>query len=150
MNFVTTPSPLRIAIIGGGISGMGAAYQLSHFGKVSLYESEVRLGGHARTVFAGKRGDQPVDTGFIVFNKINYPHLMALFDELNVPICQSNMSFGASVRGGEIEYGLRNFQSLFAQPRNLKNFNYLKMLMDILKPYGLHPRTKYSIFRLTR
>ena len=133
MNFITTPSPLRIAVIGGGISGMGAAYQLSHFGKVTLYESEFRLGGHARTVFAGKRGDQPVDTGFIVFNKINYPHLMALFDELNVPICQSNMSFGASVRGGEIEYGLRNFQSLFAQPRNLKNFNYLKMLMDILK-----------------
>ena len=105
MNFVTTPSPLRIAIIGGGISGMGAAYQLSHFGKVSLYESEVRLGGHARTVFAGKRGDQPVDTGFIVFNKINYPHLMALFDELNVPICQSNKRFGASVRGDEIQYG---------------------------------------------
>ena len=50
MNFITTPSPLRIAVI-GGISGMGAAYQLSHFGKVTLYESEVRLGGHARTVF---------------------------------------------------------------------------------------------------
>ena len=129
MNFITTPSPLRIAVI-GGISGMGAAYQLSHFGKVTLYESEVRLGG-ARTVFV-KGGDQPVDTGFIVFNKINYPHLMALFDELNVPICQSNMSFGASVRGGEIEYGLRNFQSLFAQQKS-QNFNYLKMLMDILK-----------------
>ena len=46
MNIITTPSPLRIAVIGGGISGMGAAYQLSHFGKVALYESEVRLGGH--------------------------------------------------------------------------------------------------------
>ena len=133
MNFVATPSPIKIAVIGGGISGMGAAYQLSNFGKVTLFECEHRLGGHARTVLAGKRGDQPVDTGFIVFNKTNYPHLVALFKELNVPICHSNMSFGASVRGGEIEYGLRNFQSLFAQPKNLANINYLKMLLDILK-----------------
>ena len=91
-----------------------------------------QIGGHARTVFAGKRGDQPVDTGFIVFNKINYPHLMALFDELNVPICQSNMSFGASVRGGEIEYGLQ-FPIPICSAKKFKNFNYLKMLMDILK-----------------
>ncbi len=78
MNFVATPSPIKIAVIGGGISGMGAAYQLSNFGKVTLFECEHRLGGHARTVLAGKGGDQPVDTGFIVFNKINYPHLVAL------------------------------------------------------------------------
>ncbi len=133
MNFVATPRPIKIAVIGGGISGMGAAYQLSNFGKVTLFEGEHRLGGHARTILAGKRGDQPVDTGFIVFNKINYPHLIALFNELNVPICKSNMSFGASVRGGEVEYGLRNFQSLFAQPKNLTNINYLRMLMDIIK-----------------
>ena len=57
---------------------------------------------------------------------------MALFDELNVPICQSNMSFGASVRGGEIEYGLRNFNPICSAKKSQK-FNYLKMLMDILK-----------------
>jgi len=54
MNFVATPSPIKIAVIGGGISGMGAAYQLSNFGKVTLFECEHRLGGHARTVLAGK------------------------------------------------------------------------------------------------
>ena len=70
MNFIATPNPLKIAVIGGGISGMGAAYQLSKFGNVTLFEGEGRLGGHARTVFAGKRGDQAVDTGFIVFNKV--------------------------------------------------------------------------------
>ena len=80
MNFVATPSPIKIAVVGGGIAGMGAAHQLSNFGKVVLFECEHRLGGHARTVLAGKRGDQPVDTGFIVFNKTNYPHLTALFD----------------------------------------------------------------------
>ena len=82
MNFIATPNPMKIAVIGGGISGMGAAYQLSKFGNVTLFESEGRLGGHARTVFAGKRGDQAVDTGFIVFNKVNYPHLISLFNEL--------------------------------------------------------------------
>jgi hypothetical protein len=133
MNFIAPPNPMKIAVIGGGISGMGAAYQLSKLGKVTLFESEGRLGGHARTVFAGRRGDQAVDTGFIVFNKINYPHLLSLFNELKVPICESEMSFGASVRGGEVEYGLKNFKSLFPHPKYLANTKYLKMLMDILK-----------------
>ena len=60
--------PRRIAIVGGGISGMAAAHQLAPDHAVTLFEAERRLGGHARTVIAGKNGDQPVDTGFIVFN----------------------------------------------------------------------------------
>ena len=95
MNFIASPNPMKIAVVGGGISGMGAAYQLSKYGNVTLFESEGRLGGHARTVFAGKRGDLEVDTGFIVFNKVNYPHLISLFKELNVPICECNMCFCA-------------------------------------------------------
>ena len=53
----------RIAVIGGGISGMGAAYALADTQNVTLYEAAPRLGGHARTVIAGKAGTQPVDTG---------------------------------------------------------------------------------------
>ena len=93
-------APLNIAVIGAGISGMGAAHTLSKAHRVTLYESENRLGGHARTVMAGKNGDQPVDTGFIVFNYANYPRLAALFNELDVPIAKSNMSFGVSADGG--------------------------------------------------
>ena len=63
MNFIATPNPMKIAVIGGGISGMGAAYQLSKFGNVTLFESAGRLGGHARTVFAGKRGDKVNEDG---------------------------------------------------------------------------------------
>ncbi|MEH6776458.1 MAG: FAD-dependent oxidoreductase, partial [Cereibacter changlensis] len=51
----------RVAVIGGGISGMAAAHLLSRDHAVVLFEAEPRLGGHARTVMAGKRGDQPVD-----------------------------------------------------------------------------------------
>ena len=126
-------APLKIAVIGAGISGMGAAHALAKAHKVTLYESENRLGGHARTVMAGKNGDQPVDTGFIVFNYANYPRLAALFNELDVPIAKSNMSFGVSADGGRIEYALNNLAALFAQRRNLVNPKFINMLIDIMR-----------------
>ena len=121
-----------VAVIGAGISGMGAAYALSGSHRVTLYEAEPRLGGHARTRLAGPRGDQTVDTGFIVFNKVTYPNLVRLFEDLDVPVVPSNMSFGASIGGGRIEYGLRNLTVLFAQPRNLAKPSFLRMIRDIL------------------
>ncbi len=126
-------TPQRIAIIGGGISGMAAAYMLSPYHSVTLYESAPRLGGHARTITAGLNGDQPVDTGFIVFNKANYPHLTKMFDDLDVPVIESDMSFGASIDQGRIEYGLRNLSSLFAQRRNLSRPSFLRMVSDIVR-----------------
>ena len=125
--------PKRIAVVGGGISGLGAAYALSNTYKVTLFEAETRLGGHARTVFSGKSGQQPVDTGFIVFNYPNYPELSQLFSELNVPIAKSDMSFGASLKSGKIEYALRNFDAIFAQRKNLLNPQFVKMVWDINK-----------------
>ena len=134
MTFQKMPiRPKRIAVVGGGISGLGAAYALSNTYKVTLFEAENRLGGHARTVFSGKSGQQPVDTGFIVFNYPNYPELSQLFSELNVPIAKSDMSFGASLKSGKIEYALRNFDAIFAQRKNLLNPQFVKMVWDINK-----------------
>ena len=126
-------APKRIAVIGAGISGMAAAYLLSRDHAVTLYEAESRLGGHARTVIAGKRGDQPVDTGFIVFNYATYPHLTKLFGDLDVPVTKSNMSFGVSIDGGRIEYALNDGWSVFAQKRNLMRPSFLRMIRDILR-----------------
>ena len=123
--------PKKIAVIGGGISGLGAAYVLSNTYQVTLFEAENRLGGHARTVFAGNNGNQAVDTGFIVFNYPNYPELSQLFSELNVPIAKSDMSFGASLKDGTIEYALRNFDAIFAQRKNVLNPRFVKMVWDI-------------------
>ena len=123
--------PKKIAVVGGGISGLGAAYALSNTYQVTLFEAENRLGGHARTVFSGKSGQQPVDTGFIVFNYPNYPELTQLFSDLNVPIAKSDMSFGASLKDGKIEYALRNFDAIFAQRKNLLNPKFVKMVWDI-------------------
>ncbi len=128
----STSNRRRIAVVGAGISGMAAAHLLAQDHEVTLIDSEPRLGGHARTVIAGKRGDQPVDTGFIVFNKVNYPHLLALFEKLDVPFVKSDMSFGASIAGGRVEYALRTLDSLFAQRRNLVNPAFLRMCRDIV------------------
>lgn len=122
----------RVAVIGGGISGMGAAHYLSDRNNVVLFEAETRLGGHARTVVAGKNSDQPVDTGFIVFNYQTYPHLTALFDALDVPVTKSTMSFGVSARGGKMEYGLASVDSVFAQRQHLARPAFLRMISDIL------------------
>ena len=126
-------APRNIAVIGAGISGMGAAHMLADGNRVTLFEAEKRLGGHARTIMAGKRGDQPVDTGFIVFNYANYPNLARLFAELDVPVTKSNMSFGASIRGGALEYGLHSVDALFAQRSNLMRPGFLRMVRDILR-----------------
>lgn len=134
MPFETTgPSPRRIAVIGAGISGLAAAHLLSRGHSVVLYEAERRLGGHARTVIAGKRGDQPVDTGFIVFNHVNYPNLTRLFRDLDVPVAKSDMSFAASLDGGRFEYALRDLNGLLAQRTNLVNPRYWGMIRDILR-----------------
>jgi len=107
------PEPRRIAIVGSGISGLSAAWFLSRHHRVTLIESAPRLGGHARTIVAGKNGDQPVDTGFIVFNYANYPHLTRLFNDLDVPVEKSDMSFGATIDSGRVEYGLKDLGTLF-------------------------------------
>ncbi|MEL6520455.1 MAG: FAD-dependent oxidoreductase [Pseudomonadota bacterium] len=123
----------RIAVIGGGISGMGAAHLLAERHAVVLFESEKRLGGHARTIVAGKRGDQPADTGFLVYNHVNYPYLTALFHKLGVPVAKSNMSFAASIDGGRVEYALNSINSIFAQRRNIVRPQFWRLLQDLTK-----------------
>ncbi len=134
MPFEQSPAaPRKIAVIGGGISGMGAAHYLADDHRVTLFEAEPRLGGHARTVIAGKRGDQPVDMGFIVFNHANYPLLTQLFDRLGVAVSKSNMSFGVSIDGGRFEYGLSSLGAVFAQRRNTADPRFWRLVRDVLR-----------------
>ncbi|MGB1387430.1 MAG: NAD(P)/FAD-dependent oxidoreductase [Paracoccaceae bacterium] len=122
----------HVAVVGGGISGLGAAWRLGSDHRVTLFESAPRLGGHARTLVAGRSGDQPVDTGFIVFNHVNYPHLTALFEELQVPIAKSSMSFGASFNNGQLEYSVQSIDALFAQRRNLIHPAFMRLVRDLV------------------
>ncbi|WFE74282.1 NAD(P)/FAD-dependent oxidoreductase [Roseinatronobacter sp. S2] len=121
----------RVAVIGGGVSGLAAAYMLAQRHRVTLFEAEPRLGGHARTVLAGKHGDQPVDTGFIVFNYTNYPNMTQMFERLDVPVASSNMSFGVSFDAGRFEYSLSGLDEVFATRRNIADPRYWRMIRDI-------------------
>jgi predicted NAD/FAD-binding protein len=125
---------MHIAIIGSGIAGLGAAYLLQPHHKVTVYEKERLPGGHSRTCQASlPDGDVAVDTGFIVFNRRNYPQLSALFQHLQVPVANSAMSFGVSIDQGRLEYSTRSLAGLFAQPSNLLRGAHWRRLRDILR-----------------
>lgn len=130
----------KIAVVGAGISGMSAAWLLSQAHEVTLYEAASRLGGHSHTVDAPSScGPIPVDTGFIVYNELNYPNLVALFEHLGVPTKPSNMGFAVSLDGGRVEYGGDNLATLFSQGRNLVSPRFWSMLLDLLRFYREAP-----------
>ena len=133
--------PLDIAIIGTGISGLSAAWLLSRRHRVTLFESETRIGGHSNTVQA--RGIA-VDTGFIVYNERTYPNLTALFEHLDVTTKSSKMSFSVSLDQGRLEYS-GNLAGLFAQGRNVASPRFWSMLRDLARFYHRAPRDLAAI-----
>lgn len=131
---------MRIAVIGSGIAGFGAAWLLSSRYQVTVYEANDRLGGHSNTVSVDYDGQQiPVDTGFIVYNEATYPNLISLFETINVPTKLSDMSFSVSVGNGALEYE-GSLKGLVAQPANLLKPGYYRMLADVARFFSAAPR----------
>ncbi|MDX1484195.1 MAG: FAD-dependent oxidoreductase [Alphaproteobacteria bacterium] len=123
---------LGIAVIGSGAAGLGAAWELAKAHHVHLFEADDRLGGHAQTVDIPIDDDVvSVDTGFIVYNEANYPHLTKAFDRLGVATEASDMSFSLSIGDGRFEYSGRWPGGLMSQKRNLISPAYWAMLRDI-------------------
>ena len=123
---------MKIAIIGSGISGLTSALLLSQKHNITLFESNNRFGGHANTVeIMHKENVIPVDTGFIVYNKLNYPNLVSFFDFLKVETIDSDMSFAVSARDGQLEYS-GSMKGIFAQKKNFFNLKFYRMLKDII------------------
>ncbi|WGM38876.1 FAD-dependent oxidoreductase [Caulobacter sp. NIBR1757] len=121
---------MKIAIIGSGVSGLGAALALKDTHAVTLFEKDSRLGGHANTVtVACSDGPVAVDTGFIVYNEANYPNLVGLLGSLGVETRLTDMSFACA--GGGVEWSSNFPRGVFAQKRNLVNPSFLWMLNDI-------------------
>jgi predicted NAD/FAD-binding protein len=134
---------MKIAIVGAGISGLGCAHALSKIPGIDLtiYEGGSHIGGHSNTVdltinTSSGEISHGIDTGFLVFNERTYPRLIRLFDELNVPVSKSDMSFSASIpqkNGKYVEWAGTSLDSLFAQRKNLLKPSFLRMVADIAK-----------------
>ena len=125
---------MKIAVIGAGISGLGAAYLLSQKHEVDVYEKESRLGGHARTTQVMEEGKTfGVDTGFLVFNHETYPLLTKLFAKLEVKIEKSDMSFGFWDKASNIAYNAQTLGGVFFQKKNLFSLTHYKMIYDIMR-----------------
>ncbi|KAL6535199.1 hypothetical protein OROMI_026573 [Orobanche minor] len=123
---------MRVAVVGGGISGLVAAYVAAEAGaEVVLYEKEEYLGGHAKTVIID---GTPLDLGFMVFNRVTYPNMMEFFENLGVDMELSDMSFAVSLdKGRGCEWGSRNgLSGLFAQKKNVLNPYFWRMIREII------------------
>ncbi|MGA0545079.1 NAD(P)/FAD-dependent oxidoreductase [Brevundimonas sp. VNH65] len=132
-----TDRPLRIAVVGSGVSALSCAWLLSKRHEVTLFEQDERLGGHSNTVTVRDGADDlGVDTGFIVFNDVTYPNLTALFDHLGVRSRATDMSFAVSLENGRFEYSA---PALFAQRRNLLRPRLWTMLAEVLRFYRQAP-----------
>ena len=138
---ITAPR-LKVAVVGAGVSGLACAWLLGGLHEVTLYEAELRLGGHANTAEIARGGNAalPVDTGFIVFNEANYPNLTALFRHLGVETQAAEMSFGVSLDGGALEYGSAHPLAILAQPSNLLRPRFWSMMADLIRFYRTAPQ----------
>ena len=140
---------MKIAVIGSGISGLSAAHFLSEKHKVDLFEKNDHFGGHSYTVelpFKNSNETISLDLGFIVFNKINYPNLVNLFEKLQVNYEKSNMSFSVSVKNSNIEYSGSGLKGLFANKYNILNLNFIKMIKEIFFFYKMADKIKKENF----
>ena len=125
---------MRIAIIGSGISGLGAAYVLSRGHHVELFERDARLGGHAHThdiPVAG--GVQSLDSGFLVFNERTYPNFVRLLEQLGVSSHATDMCFGVRCRRCGLEYASQSLSALVAQRRRVLDPRHMAMLLEIVR-----------------
>ena len=123
---------MKLAVIGGGISGLVAAWLLHGRHQVTLFESADYVGGHTRTVdVATPSGVRAVDTGFVVYNEVTYPNFIRLLERLEVASQPTAMSFSVSCRASGLEYSGSSLNALFAQRRNILNSQFLAMLRDV-------------------
>ncbi|KAG2636066.1 hypothetical protein PVAP13_2NG420300 [Panicum virgatum] len=133
---------MRVAVVGAGVSGLAAAHELARSGgaRVTVYEKEDSLGGHARTVAVedAAAGTVHLDLGFMVFNRVTYPNMLEWFEGLGVEMEISDMSFSVSTRlgtsGSRCEWGSRNgISGLLAQKSNAISPSFWRMIREILK-----------------
>lgn len=126
---------MRTAIIGTGIAGLGTARFLHRAGDdITCFGADDHVGGHSNTVDAIEPGTGravPIDTGFMVFNRVTYPQLCRLFDELKAPVKRTDMSFAVKDLDTGLEWCGTSLNHLFAQRKNLFSPRFIRMLLAV-------------------
>ena len=131
---------MRIAVIGSGISGLGAAWLLSREHEMVVFERNDYAGGHTHTHDIHLHGrDYRIDSGFIVCNPDHYPNFMRFLAELDVGTQETTMSFALSNQRSGLEYNATRLNTLFCQRRNLVSPRFWGMVRDILRFYREAP-----------
>jgi predicted NAD/FAD-binding protein len=124
----------KLAVVGTGIAGMSAAYFLQDEFDVTLIEKNDYIGGHTNTIKVHDGQQEcPMDTGFMVFNEKTYPLLVKLFKQLSVEYKNTDMSFSVRDRSSDTEYNGSSLNGIFSQRKNIFDFKFLGMVLDILK-----------------
>lgn len=122
----------KIAIIGTGISGMGAAYGLKDDYDIVFYEQNNYPGGHTNTLTLDEDGSFVfIDSAFMVYNEITYPNLTRLFSELGVETKNTDMSFSVQHKASGLEYCGTGLNGLFAQRSNIFSIKHWKLLFEM-------------------
>lgn len=125
---------MKVAVVGTGISGLTSAYLLNRKHDVYVFEANDYIGGHTNTIQVNEGTRKiAVDTGFIVFNEPNYPHLCRLFGELGVASRNSDMSFSVHCEASGLEYNGTDLNRVFSQRKNIFNPQFIRMLKDIMR-----------------
>ncbi len=129
---------MKVAIVGSGVSGLTCAYLLHKKHDVTIFEGSKKAGGHVNTVQTeGQTGTYNVDTGFIVFNRENYPNFGKLLKKLDVKSQITRMGFSVQSEKLNLEYSGESITGLFGHFRNLIDPKHWMMVRDILRFHDL-------------
>lgn len=128
---------LRVAVVGGGISGMAAARDLARHHDVTLFEAGARLGGHAHAVEVDDGAGKSlwVDTAFLIYNARHYPRFCQMLRELGVDAQTQRADMSASFVDDDANMRfalLRGASGFAAQKRNFVRPAFYRMFAELL------------------
>ena len=123
----------KAIVIGGGISGLCVSYFLKNKFELLLLEQNNYLGGHAHTQTISENNKVfNFDSGFIVFNNLNYQNYIKVLEENDIEYEKSNMSFSVINDQENYEWAGKNIKTIF-DLSNIFTLRYWKVLAGIVK-----------------